>query len=292
MHGCGATPRGWLLEDAHSRNGSYLNGQRVEQAVLEPDDVLDVGHVFLTIGAFAERDDVPSRDLDRAYRPDQTALATLVPPLEAELAELARLARSSLTILLWGETGTGKEVLARAIHALSGRSGPFVAVNCGTLTDGLAESQLFGHVRGAFSGAVGDSVGFIRAAQGGTLLLDEVGDLGGPAQGALLRVLQEREVVPVGKARAESVDVRFVATSPRPLESRNQWRNVPIGSVLQTERLRVCHDAAAPSPPRPRRPHGGAAAQGRGARGGPTAYLTSDGPRAVAPRLAAQHTGA
>jgi DNA-binding NtrC family response regulator len=101
---------------------------------------------------------------------------------------------------------------------MSGRSGPFGAINCGTLTDGLAESQLFGHVRGAFSGAVGNAVGFIRAAQGGTLLLDEVGDLGGPAQGALLRVLQEREIVPVGKARAESVDVRFVATSPRPLD--------------------------------------------------------------------------
>jgi DNA-binding NtrC family response regulator len=212
------TLRGWLIEDAHSKNGSFLNGQRVEQAVLEPDDLLDVGHVFLTIGAFAERDDAPSRDLDGAHPPDQAALATLVPPLEAELAELARLARSSLTILLWGETGTGKEVLARAIHAMSGRSGPFVAINCGTLTDGLAESQLFGHVRGAFSGAVGNAVGFIRAAQGGTLLLDEVGDLGGPAQGALLRVLQEREIVPVGKARAESVDVRFVATSPRPLD--------------------------------------------------------------------------
>ena len=147
------------------------------------------------------------------------AFQTLVPTVAKRLEDLRRLARSPISILLCGETGAGKEVLARALHELSGRTGPFVAVNCCALTNGLAESQLFGHIKGAFSGAVGDSIGFVRAAEGGTLLLDEVGDLAAGAQGALLRVLQEREVIPVGRARAQAVDVRFVSTTPRPLGS-------------------------------------------------------------------------
>ena len=135
------------------------------------------------------------------------------------------MARSTIGVLLVGETGTGKEVLARAIHDASGRVGPFVPVNCNTLTEGLAESQLFGHARGAFSGAVTDATGFVRAADKGTLLLDEVADSGATAQGALLRVLQEREVVPLGRAHAQKVDVRFIGTSPRPLATGDSFRS-------------------------------------------------------------------
>jgi DNA-binding NtrC family response regulator len=211
-------PEGWLLEDAHSRNGSFVNGVRVESASLGTDDVLEVGHCFLMIRAFPQREGESTSDLDSsALERELPAFRTLVPPLAVRLDNLRRVARSSISVLLCGETGTGKEVLARAMHGLSERSGPFVAVNCSTLTDGLAESQLFGHVKGAFSGAVAEAVGFVRAAEKGTLLLDEVGDLGGPAQGALLRVLQEREVTPVGRARPHTVDVRFVATTPRSL---------------------------------------------------------------------------
>jgi len=219
----------WLLEDAHSRNGCYLNGARVERGALGQDDVLELGHVFVTVRAFAHRVEEETGDSDAsALEREPAAFRTLVPPVAARLADLRRFALSNVALLLSGETGTGKEVLARAIHDLSGRKGPFVAVNCSTLTDGLAESQLFGHVKGAFSGAVGDAVGFVRAAEGGTLLLDEVGDLGGPAQGALLRVLQEREVIPIGRARSQTVDVRFVATTPRPLDAavgRDQFRS-------------------------------------------------------------------
>ena len=213
-------PDGWVVEDAHSRNGSFLNGRRVARALMAADDVLEVGHTFLMIRAFPQRMDEPTSYLDSlALEGELPAFRTFVPPVAAHFANLRRIARSPISVLLCGETGTGKEVLARGLHQLSGRPGPFIAVNCSTLTDGLAESQLFGHVKGAFSGAVVDAVGFVRAAEKGTLLLDEVGDLASAAQGALLRVLQEHEVTPVGRARPTSVDVRFIATTPRPLET-------------------------------------------------------------------------
>ncbi len=125
--------------------------------------------------------------------------------------------RSIAPILLLGPTGSGKEVLAREVHARSGRPGPFVAVNCGALPPALVESLLFGHLKGAFSGAERDEPGFLRAAERGTLLLDEIGDLPPSSQAALLRVLQEKEVVPVGATRALKVDVRIVAATHRPL---------------------------------------------------------------------------
>jgi DNA-binding NtrC family response regulator len=213
-------PEGWRIEDAGSRNGCYLNGQRVKTGLVRPGDVLEVGRVFLFLREFSQRPDERFGDADDAgLDSEQTALSTLLPSLSPRLDMLTRAARSNVTVLLWGETGTGKELLARAVHALSSpRPGPFVAVNCGALTDSIAGSELFGHVRGAFSGAVNDAIGYVRAAHGGTLLLDEVGDLSPAVQGALLRVLQEREVVAVGSARPHKVDVRFIATSPRPLD--------------------------------------------------------------------------
>jgi DNA-binding NtrC family response regulator len=214
------TPDGWMLEDAHSRNGSYLDGRRVQRGLVGPDDVIEVGHAFLKVQAFPHSTGAPLPDVDGAdLTREPPALCTLIPTVAASLANLRRVAPSLVSVLLTGETGTGKELLARAIHDLSGRKGPFVAVNCSTLTEGLAESQLFGHVRGAFSGAIADAGGFVREAHAGTLLLDEVADLGRAAQGALLRVIQEREVIPVGRARPETVDVRFIATTPGALDA-------------------------------------------------------------------------
>jgi len=130
----------------------------------------------------------------------------------------AAVAPRQCTVMVLGETGTGKEMIARYLHDCSPRRArPFVPVDCSALADALFESQLFGHVRGAFTGAIRDALGFIRAADGGTLFLDEIGELSLPLQAKLLRVIQERRVVPVGDSRSHPVDVRIVAATHRDL---------------------------------------------------------------------------
>ena len=133
------------------------------------------------------------------------------------LAPLQRAATSDLPIVLEGETGTGKEMAAGALHRWSGRTGPLVAVNCAALPEGLAESELFGHRRGAFTGADRASPGFFRSAEGGTLLLDEVSDLPLPLQAKLLRVLEQREVQPLGETRPVPINVRVVVAGQHSL---------------------------------------------------------------------------
>jgi transcriptional regulator of acetoin/glycerol metabolism len=209
----------WTIEDADSKNGTLLNGAVVKRARIADGDLLALGYSLFTFRHAAPVVGA-ARLLDAGADPRPPGLATVVPELERELARVAQLAPSNVTVMLSGETGTGKEVMARAIHALSGRSGAFVAVNCGALPDTLIESELFGHRKGAFSGAVDDSPGLIRAADGGTLLLDEIGDLPLASQAAFLRVLQEREVVPVGSTRPIKVDVRLISATHRDLDER------------------------------------------------------------------------
>ncbi|MGH7696741.1 MAG: sigma-54-dependent transcriptional regulator [Gemmatimonadaceae bacterium] len=140
------------------------------------------------------------------------------PAFRAVLESIARVAPTDATVLILGETGTGKELVARAVHAASSRAnGPFVAVNCAGLAEGVLESELFGHVRGAFTGAVRDRVGVFEAASGGSILLDEIGDMSLALQQRLLRVLQEREIVRVGASRSIPVDVRIIASTHRDL---------------------------------------------------------------------------
>jgi len=138
-----------------------------------------------------------------------------------ELLELARrAARSDVTVLLAGETGSGKELVASEIHRASGRAdGPYVRINCAAIPETLIESELFGHERGAFTGADKRRIGFIESAHGGTLLFDEIGELPAPMQAKLLRVLEERKVVRVGSTEELTIDVRFLAATNRDLES-------------------------------------------------------------------------
>ncbi|NNC08113.1 sigma 54-interacting transcriptional regulator [Corallococcus exiguus] len=133
--------------------------------------------------------------------------------------QVERLGPTSLHVLIQGETGTGKEEVARALHRRSGRRGRLVAINCAALPESLIERELFGHVRGAFSGATSDRAGLVEAADGGTLFLDEIGDMPLPLQSRLLRVVQEHEVTRLGEHRPRKVDMRVVAATHQPLKA-------------------------------------------------------------------------
>jgi transcriptional regulator with PAS, ATPase and Fis domain len=139
------------------------------------------------------------------------------PEIAELLAPLKRAATSTLPVLLLGDTGTGKERLARATHHFSGRKGPFLAVNCAALPEQLAEAELFGYRRGAFTGAERASPGYFRAAHGGTLFLDEMPELSLALQAKLLRVLEDGQVMSLGESAAFGVDVRIVSASQQPL---------------------------------------------------------------------------
>jgi DNA-binding NtrC family response regulator len=211
---------GWEFEDLGSRNGSCIDGRPTSgRTQLSDRSVIEVGHTFLIFRSGLPTPAETLGDQDSSTLAHTSpGLRTLLPDLAAGFGTLARIARSAVPVLLLGETGSGKELLARAVHAQSERPGTFVAVNCGAIPDSLMEAHFFGHVRGAFSGASRDEPGLVRAAHRGSLFLDEIAELPHVSQTALLRVLQEQEVVPVGGTQPVAVDVRIVAATHAPLE--------------------------------------------------------------------------
>jgi DNA-binding NtrC family response regulator len=202
----------WSIKDEGSRNGTRVNGERLDRVTLNDGDVIECGGTYLVL---RRADATTANPEPLADRPE--ALRTLSPALDHELGMLRKVALSPVPILLLGESGTGKEGMAAVIHALSGRPGRFLALNCGAIPATLIESELFGSRRGAFSGAE-DRVGLVAGADTGTLFLDEVAELPLPSQAALLRVLQEKELLPLGAVRPIAVDVRVVAATNQPVD--------------------------------------------------------------------------
>lgn len=197
------------VRDLGSRNGLFVNGVRCSDAPLAPGDIVRCGEwigVVLTHGA-----DAPGY---REIAPRWFGGATL-----AAAVEPARRIAPDLPVIIQGETGTGKEGVAHAIHDWSRRKGPFVAVNCAALPAALAEAELFGYRKGAFTGAEAASTGLFRAADGGTLFLDEILDLPAGLQPKLLRVLEEGCVRGLGETRDVAVDVRVTAATQEPLRA-------------------------------------------------------------------------
>jgi len=200
-----------VVRDLLSRNGTFLNGRQVELASPKEGDLLRFGDSLTLV--------VRTTDQPQPVALSEIGETMLVgPDSRAMFAQLRHVAGSDLPIVINGETGVGKERVARAIHALSRRTGNFHGINCAALPTSLAEAELFGYRKGAFSGAEGESLGHLRAAHGGTLLLDELAELSPTVQAKLLRALQEKEVVPLGQTRAVPIDVRVVAACQVPLE--------------------------------------------------------------------------
>jgi DNA-binding NtrC family response regulator len=207
---------GVAVEDLGSTNGTVHEGSRIEKAVLPVGATIKVGRTFLRILGAPERLEIAPSQSRRFGEMVGESLA-----MREVFAVLELAAASKVTVLLEGETGCGKELAARAIHEGSERRrGPFVAIDCSALPEGLVESELFGHVRGAFTGATGPRKGAFVRAHGGTLFLDELGSVPLAIQARLLRVIEERKVRAVGSDEEREVDVRIVAASRDDLQQR------------------------------------------------------------------------
>ncbi len=198
------------ITDLGSRNGTFVDGRRIARVEIHSTAVVRIGDQILRITTLAD-------EYEAASSTDSFVGGTALVPMRRTLALVAP---TELPVLVLGETGTGKDVLARGLHAASRRTGPFVAVNCAALPDALVESELFGHARGSFTGAATSRRGLIAEAAGGTLFLDEIGELPLAVQPKLLRFLEDKTVRAVGSEQEHRVDVRIVSATNRDLHAR------------------------------------------------------------------------
>ena len=197
---------GYLLRDLRSRNGTFVNGTRVYECILSENDRINFGETEFIFKSTAQATISPSQVQSKNIRWND------------QLAQIPAFAKTNFPVLILGESGTGKEVIARSVHEFSQRSGgPFISVNCSALSEALVESELFGHMRGSFTGATHDRKGAFETARGGTLFLDEIGDLPLKLQPKLLRALENAEIRPVGSDRTIHTDVRIVAATHQDL---------------------------------------------------------------------------
>lgn len=198
---------GFLLRDLRSRNGTFLNGARIFEALLGDGDRIRIGETDLVFA------------WDKQNAPATLALSSKSPVWQAQLEKLENIASAPFPVLLTGPSGTGKDLVAQAIHRFSSRkAGPFVSVNCSALSESLVESELFGHLKGSYTGATVDRKGAFEAARGGTLFLDEIGDLPLVLQPKLLRALENSQIRPVGSDKSVETDVRIVAATHHDLK--------------------------------------------------------------------------
>ena len=196
-----------MVRDLHSMTGTYLNETRVKEAEIQPGDILRVGPFEFQL---CTKDENP-----------QTQARSKNIVLNKELQMITTLAKTNFSVLLLGPSGSGKDVVAQEIHRCSHRAeGPFISVNCSTLTESLVESELFGHIKGSFTGAVSDRKGAFEAARGGTLFLDEIGDMPFTMQAKLLRALENDEIRPVGSDTTIKTNVRIIAATHQNLHEK------------------------------------------------------------------------
>jgi len=209
------TPRSVVIADLHSRNGIAVDDVPVLRAPLRDGAAIALGRSRVRFSIAQDHSAIPLIERERFG-----VMVGASPAMRAVMAELARVAPTEATVLLEGETGTGKEIAAESIHRESRRrDGPFLVVDCGAVPPDLLEAELFGHARGAFTGADADRAGVFEAAAGGTVLLDELGELQLGLQPKLLRVLERREIRRVGESAYRPVDVRIVAATNRDLRA-------------------------------------------------------------------------
>jgi transcriptional regulator with PAS, ATPase and Fis domain len=210
------TERGIVLRDLGSKNGTFVAGTQILEAFVTPNTEVTVGGAKLTVRVAGAPASVP---LSGSARFGDALGATLV--MRALFARLEQAAATDETLLLLGESGTGKELLARAVHDKSSRrDGPFVVFDCSAVSPELAESELFGYVRGAFTGAVDDRAGVLEESHGGTLFLDEIGELPIDLQPKLLRAIEARQFRRVGSNAYEAFDTRILAATHRDLRAQ------------------------------------------------------------------------